>query len=69
MYIIGALWMFRLSIKLQITKGNYDWDMEDAYDLFFLTFLAFFAAILWPFTLLGGLLMALVKKTYLKGSN
>ncbi len=65
-YIVGAFWMFRLSIKVQI-KGDYDWSMNDPYDVFMLTFLAFFAAILWPLTLLGGITMALVKKMYLKG--
>ena len=67
-YVIGGLAMFRLSIKMQI-KGDYDWDVDDSYDLFFMALLALFAAILWPFTLSVGVLMAGVKKMYLKGSN
>ena len=67
-YIVGALWMFRLSIKMQI-KGDYDWDVDDSYDLFCMALLALFAAIVWPLTLALGVLMAGVKKMYLKGSN
>jgi hypothetical protein len=59
--------MFKTSIKMQI-KGDYDWDIDDPYDLFFITFLALFAAILWPLTLAVGLLMAGVKKMYVKGN-
>jgi hypothetical protein len=50
-------------------KGDYDWDVDDSYDLLFMALLALFAAILWPFTLAVGVLMAGVKKMYLKGSN
>jgi len=60
--------MFRLSIKMQI-KGDNDWDVDDSYDLFCMALLALFAAIVWPLTLAFGVLMAGVKKMYLKGSN
>jgi hypothetical protein len=68
-YAVGAMIMFASSIKFAATKDDYDWDMEDSSDVVRLCLVAFISACAWPLVLAGGIVMALVKRAYLRVDN
>jgi len=68
-YAVAAMIMFASSIKFAATKDDYDWDMEDSSDVARLCLFAFISACAWPLVLVGGMVMALVKRAYLHVDN
>jgi len=60
LYLIVAALMARSFIRFAVDSG--EWDMNDVLDVGLVGLLAFLVALIWPLSLLVGLLIALVHR-------
>lgn len=65
-YLVGIAVMFRAAVKYMKHTSEYDWDVEDPHDLFFMSFFSVVGSLFWPITLVLAGVAVFVKTTFIK---
>ena len=63
-YMIGAVFAFRSAVRYGKDKSGYVYDMSDIEDVAQLASLSTLTAVLWPLVLIGGIMLAIVRRIY-----